>query len=119
MNSRALKAAVLAAGVLVACDPVTTVRGRVVRAPQAEGVADAVVNVRCEGLNPEEGLTAKTDANGRFHVSTIGGRLPDSCTLHVNDGAAPPVSTTLGAAKAKDDDPENRMRTVEVTLPAK
>jgi hypothetical protein len=104
---------------LGACDPITTVQGRVVRAPGADGVSGATVNLTCDGLKPDEGMTATTDAKGSFAMATVGGALPDACTLRVTEAASPPVTTTIGAAKAKDDDPGNRVRNVEVALPAK
>ncbi|MBX3190917.1 MAG: hypothetical protein KF819_28235 [Labilithrix sp.] len=102
-----------------ACDPLTTVQGRVVRAPTSEAVSGAEVNVRCEGLAPAEGLKATTDASGSFTMTTAGGALADTCTLHVSEGGGNPVRTTIGATKAKGDDPGNRVRQVEVALPAK
>ena len=88
------------------------------RGPNDEAVKDAIVNVRCEGLKPDEGLTTRTDASGSFTMTTAGGALPDACVVHVNEGAAPPVTTTIGAAKATGDDPANRVRNVRVTLPS-
>ncbi len=106
-----------------ACDPITSVQGRVVKSPAPGGapapVSGATVNVRCEGLKPDEGMTTTTDANGSFKLATAGGALPDTCTLKVTEPGAPSVSTTIGAAKAQGDDPQSRMRKVEVALPAK
>jgi len=107
----------------VACDPITSVQGRIVRSPVAGGgapapVTGATVNVKCKDLRPEEGITTTTDLNGTFSLSTVGGVLPDACTLDVTAKGAPTISTTIGAAKTQGDDPDNRVRKVEVTLGA-
>ncbi len=111
---------------LLGCDPITSVQGRVVRSPSANenekpGVANATVNVRCEGLKPDEGMTSTTDANGAFTMTTVGGALPDSCTMRVTPpgATAPAVTTTIGAAKGQGDDPKNRVRQVEIAVPEK
>jgi hypothetical protein len=103
-----------------ACDPATTVRGRVVEGPAGRAtptpVAHAVVNLQCEGLRPSEGITTTTDANGSFAMSTIGGAFSDDCVLKVFTERA---STTIGQSKAGGDNPADRMRQVEIALPAK
>src|SRR5262249_34736716 len=108
----------------VACDPITSVQGRIVRSPAAEGGAaspgvDATLEGKCNGPKPDEGLTTTTGVDGTFSLTTVGGALQDACTLDVTEKGAPTVSTTLGAAKTKGDDPAGRVRKVEVALPAK
>jgi hypothetical protein len=110
----------VAALAAAACDPATTVRGRVVEAPSGRAaptpVAHAVVKMQCEGLRPSEGLTTTTDANGSFEMSTIGGAFSDDCALKVFTERA---STTIGQSKVGGDNPDGRLRQVEVALPAK
>jgi len=79
------------------------------------------VNLTCEGLKPDEGITSKTDANGAFNLSTAGGRLPDTCTIKVTPvgATAPVVTTTVGAVKTPADNPPTRVRQVEVVVPEK
>jgi hypothetical protein len=102
------------------CDPIATTQGRVVRSPVTPGaaptpVAGALVHVKCRDLKPAEGETRTTDANGVFSLGTTGGALPDDCTVRVMVEA---VSTTIGGAKTKVDDPEHRLRDLEIVLPA-
>ena len=111
----------LLASALVGCDPITRVRGRVVSPAngQQAPLAEAAVNVRCDGLKPDEGISSTTDATGTFEVATVGGTLPDECTVHVTPkgATAPMVNTTIGATKTRSDDRANRTRHIEVMVP--
>ena len=117
----------VALALVLGCDPIMSVQGRVVQTPQAENantkapIANATVNVTCEYLKPDEGITTKTDANGAFTMSTAGGGFSDKCILKVTPpGAYTPIVTTIGATKTPNEDPKTGTRQVEigVTPPA-
>jgi len=114
----------IALALLLGCDPGMSVQGRVVKsagnANEKAAVADATVNVTCPYLKPDEGITTKTDANGAFTMTTVGGGFGDDCKLKVTPpGATAPVVTTIGAVKAPNEDRKSGMRQVEIAVPEK
>jgi hypothetical protein len=84
----ALLVGVSAAG----CDPIATISGRVVRAPDAPAdgrayedaapIGAAEVTIQCPGMVPAK-ILQTSDASGRMAVSTVGG-WSSTCTLSLS-----------------------------------
>jgi hypothetical protein len=88
------------------CDPISSVDGQVRSAADVEapggrnGVAGALVNVRCPNQWPPQGTSGHADRAGYFiHTMISWDRYDDDCVLHAERDGYEPVDIRVGAAK--------------------